>query len=49
MPTIEPSSVIWLVPARDAEVRHLNAALAVDENVVRLDVAVDDSVAMRDS
>ncbi len=30
--------------ARDPEVRHLHAALAVDEDVVRLDVAVHDAV-----
>ena len=34
--------------ARDAEVRHLQSALAVDEHVVRLDVAMDDAVAMRE-
>ncbi len=35
--------------ARDAEVRHLHAALAVDEHVVRLDVAMDDPVAVREA
>ncbi len=33
--------------ARDAEVRHLDAALVVDEHVVRLDVSVDDAVPVR--
>ena len=32
--------------SRDPEVRHLDAALVVDEDVVRLDVPVDDPVAM---
>ena len=50
MPMIEPSSVIWLrAGARDAEVRHLHVALGVDEHVVRLDVAVDDAVAVREA
>ena len=50
MPMIEPASVIWLrAGARDAEVRHLDAALAVDDHVVRLDVAVDDPVAVREA
>ena len=35
--------------ARDAEVRHLHVPLRVDEHVVRLDVAVDDAVAMREA
>ena len=33
--------------ARDAEVRDLHDALGVDDDVVRLDVAVDDAVAVR--
>ena len=33
--------------AGDAEVRHLDDALGVDDHVVRLDVAVDDAVAVR--
>ena len=48
MPMIEPASVIWLdARTRDAEVRDLDAALVVDEHVVRLDVAVDDPVPVR--
>ena len=35
--------------ARDAEVRHLDDALGVDDDVVRLDVAVDDAVAVREA
>src|SRR5439155_27370651 len=35
--------------ARDAEVRHLLAPLAVDQDVVRLDVAVDDAVPVREA
>ena len=35
--------------ARDPEVRHLHAALAVDEDVVRLDVAVDDAMPVREA
>ena len=35
--------------ARDAEVGDLDAALAVDEDVVRLDVAVDDPVPVREA
>src|SRR5262249_14272759 len=31
-------------PSRDAEVRHLGRALAVDEDVLRLDVPMDESV-----
>ena len=34
--------------ARDAEVRHLQPAVAADDDVVRLDVAVDDPVAVRE-
>ena len=48
MPMIAPSSVIWLAPgARDPEVGHLHDALRVDDDVVRLDVAVDDAVSVR--
>ena len=50
MPTIEPASVIWLrAGARDPEVRDLHAPLAVDEHVVRLDVAVHDPVPVREA
>ena len=35
--------------ARDAEVGHLDPPLAVDEDVVRLDVAVDEVLAVRDA
>jgi hypothetical protein len=35
--------------ARDPEVRHLQAAVGVDENVVRLDVAVDDALSVREA
>ena len=35
--------------ARDPEVHHLDAALAVDDHVVRLDVAVDDPVPVREA
>ena len=35
--------------ARDAEVHHLDAALAVDDHVVRLDVAVHDPVPVREA
>ena len=34
--------------ARDAEIRHLQSPLAVDQHVVRLDVAVNDAVAVRE-
>ena len=48
MPMIAPSSVIWLgAGTRDPEVRDLDDALRVDDDVVRLDVAVDDAVAVR--
>src|SRR6185437_300097 len=35
--------------ARDPEVRDLDSTLAVDEDVVRLDVAVDDAVPVREA
>ena len=35
--------------ARDAEVRHLHVPLGIDEHVVRLDVAVDDAVSVREA
>src|SRR5690606_2064054 len=38
---------VLLEAARDAEVRHLRAPLAVDEDVLRLDVAVDDPLGVR--
>ena len=48
MPMIAPSSVISArAGPGDAEVRHLDDALGVDDDVVRLDVAVDDAVAVR--
>ena len=50
MPTIEPGlGHLARARARDAEVRHLHATLAVDEHVVRLDVAVDDPVPVREA
>ena len=48
MPMIAPSSVIWLAPGpSDPEVGHLHDPFWVDDDVVRLDVAVDDAVSMR--
>ena len=49
MPTIEPASVICDVSgAGDPEVGHLHAAVRADDDVVRLDVAVDDPVPVRE-
>ena len=48
MPTIEPGlGHLARAGARDAEVGDLDAPLAVDDHVVRLDVAVDDPVLVR--
>jgi hypothetical protein len=50
VPTIEPVSVIWLVPARAIPKSvTFHAPLAVDEDVVRLDVAVHDAVPVREA
>ena len=47
MPTIEPASVMSDAPARgDAEVGHLEPAVACDDHVLRLHVAVDDAVSV---
>ena len=46
---IEPASVIWLAPARAMPKSVTLSALRVDEDVVRLDVAVDDPVAVREA
>ena len=50
MPMIEPVCVMSDAPARrDAEVRDLRAALVVDDDVLRLEVAVDDAAAVREA
>ena len=51
MPMIEPGlgHLARRAGARDPEVHHLDAALAVDDHVVRLDVAVDDPVPVREA
>ena len=50
MPTIEPASVIWLVPARAMPKSvTFTRPSRVDEDVVRLDVAMDDPVPVREA